>query len=313
MYHVTTWFLSISLLNFLYSCFFIDIADTLSNYDKTVLTYSPVAYWPLDPSMPYDYSGNNLGGTFTNSPSATTMPNSDTVSVFNGVNQYFTITNYVFLEIVRTGILTIEAWFRPDTLQFVHDEGSGYVWWMGMGDTNQQNWAARMYSYNNTEGRFNRISGYAFNLTGGLGAGSYFDDNITVGQWILYTLTINTVDVSSTYPTGYTKIFKNGVERNQDSLSSYGIIVENSTASMRIATRQMQSFFQGAIGKVAVFDYELNSSQIQVHFNCMIMSTDCTYVQVLNNTSRATKKSEISTVWFWIICTLFARIFSRSS
>jgi hypothetical protein len=273
MHLATTWFLSVSLLGFL--C---NTADTLSSYDMTVLTDSPVAYWPLAPSNPYDYSGHNLSGVFNNSPSATTMPNNDTVTVFNGINQYFTINDNDYLEIVRTGILTIEAWFRPDTLQFAYEEGSGYVWWMGKGATNQQSWAARMYSYNNTEGRFNRISGYAFNLTGGLGAGSYFQDNVTVGQWILYTLTINTVNVSSTYPTGYTKIFKNGIQRDQDSLAGYSTVPQNGTAPMRIGTRQLESFFQGAIGKVAVFDYELNPNQIQTHFNCMITSTNCTGV-----------------------------------
>ncbi len=275
MYHATPWFLSICLLGFLFIFFFFNTADTLSSYDTTVLACSPVAYWPLDPSMPYDYSGHNLTGVFTNSPSATIMPNGDTVSVFNGVNQYFTINDNNYLEIVRTGILTIEAWFRPDTLQFQYEEGTGYVYWMGKGSTNEQSWATRMYSYNNTEGRFNRISGYAFNLTGGLGAGSYFQDNVTVGQWIFYTFTINTVNVSSTYPTGYTKIFKNGIQRSQDSLLVYGIIPQNGTAPMRVATRQLESFFEGAIGKVAVFDYELTYSQLQTHFNCMITGTNC--------------------------------------
>jgi hypothetical protein len=185
---------------------------------------------------------------------------------------------------------------------------------MGKGDTNEQSWAARMYSYNNTEGRFNRISGYAFNLTGGLGAGSYFQDSVTVGQWILYTLTINTVNVNSIYPTGYTKIFKNGIERGQNSLIGYGIVPQNSIAPMRIATRQLQSFFQGAIGKVAVFDYELNSNQIQIHYNCMITSTSCTGVQLLLNempiTSGFKKQiSIISAIWLWIVGTLSARIF----
>jgi hypothetical protein len=273
MHQAATWFLSVSLLVFLFNT-----ADTLSSYDRTVLTNSPVAYWPLDPSNPYDYSGHNLNGVYNNSPSATTMPNNDTVTVFNGINQYFTINDNNYLEIVRTGILTLEAWFRPDTLQFANEEGTGYVYFMGKGATPEDSWGARMYSYNNTEGRFNRISGYAFNLAGGLGAGSYFQDNVTVGQWIFYTLTINTVNRSSTYPTGYTKIFKNGILRDQDSLAGYSIVPKNGTAPMRIATRQLESFFKGAIGKVAVFDYELNPNQIQTHFNCMITRTNCTGV-----------------------------------
>jgi hypothetical protein len=280
MYHATTgtWFLSIFLLVFLFICFLSNTADALSNYDRTVLTYSPVAYWALDPSIPYDYSGHNLTGVFNNSPSATILPNGDTVSVFNGINQYFTIGENNYLEIIRTGILTIEAWMRPDTLQFDNWEGTGYVYWMGKGYNNEQSWAARMYNYNNTEGRPNRISGYAFNLTGGLGAGSYFQDNVTIGEWILYTLTINTVNVSSTFPTGYTKIFKNGIVRGQNSLIGYNVIPQNGTAPMRIGTRQLQSFFKGAIGKVAVYGYELNSTQLQIHFNCMINSTNCTRV-----------------------------------
>ncbi|CAF5139656.1 unnamed protein product, partial [Rotaria sp. Silwood1] len=55
--------------------------------------------------------------------------------------------------------------------------------------------------------------------------------------------------------------------RDQDPLLGYGIIPQNGTAPMRVGTRQLQSFFKGAIGKVAVFDYELNSNQIQIHFN----------------------------------------------
>lgn len=306
-------FLPMSLLNFVFVCFLFDATATLSAYDITVLQQSPVAYWSLDPNDANDYSGHNLNGIFTNNPSAATMPNNDTASLFNGLNQYFTIADNDYLEIVRTGILTIQAWFRPDALQFNRSEGSGYVWWMGKGDLNQQSWAARMYNYNNTEGRPNRISGYAFNLTGGLGAGSYFQDIVTVGTWIFYSLTINTVHVNSTYPTGYIKIFKNGIERDLDSLIGYGVIPQNSTAPMRVGTRQMQSFFQGAIGKVAVFDYELNSSQIQRSYNCMIMNTNCSNISLplnithLNNSCDKLRSTTIR-IFFWITGTLFAKI-----
>ena len=324
-----TWFFFIFLSDFLLLCVLFSTADALSNYDTTVLAHSPVAYWPLSPTDPYDYSGHNLTGVFTNSPSATSLPNNDTASAFNGINQYFTINDNDYLEIVRTGILSVEAWFRPDILQFDYQEGSGYVWWMGKGAANQQSWAARMYSYNNSEGRPNRISGYAFSLVGGLGAGSYFQDIVTVGQWIMYTLTINIDNSSSTYPTGYTKIFKNGIERDQDSLLGYSVIPQNGTAPMRIGTRQLQSFFKGAIGKVAVYGYELSSRQLQSHYNCMTTNTHCTTAAPLLDTTAilSTKGFEnptsmiptisatpavyatsatltIFTSWIWVISTL---------
>lgn len=241
----------------------------LSTYDDAVLADTPVGYWTIAPDSTIDQSGHGLDGTFTGSPAGTTMPNGDAAAVFNGVDQYFTVADSDYLEITQTGILTIEAWMRPDVLQFTNSESSGYVHWMGKGVSGQHSWVARMYNLTNSENRPNRISGYAFNLTGGLGAGSYFQDPVTAGEWIHYTLVINTVNTSPAYPTGYTKIFKNGVQRDQDSLSDYDIVPGNGTAPMRVGTRDFASFFEGAIGKVAVYDYELTAAQLLAHNSAM--------------------------------------------
>lgn len=242
---------------------------TISTYDTAVLADQPKGYWPLTPGDALDYSGNGHTGIFTGSPANATMPNGDIASAFNGSTQYFTIADHNDLELTTTGIITIEAWMRPDTLEFSNQQSSGYVHWMGKGTPGQHSWAARMYSYTNTENRPNRISGYAFNLAGGLGAGSYFQDPVTAGEWIHYTLVINTVDTSTAYPTGYTKIYKNGVLRDQDSLADYSIVPGNGTAPIRIATRDMASFFEGAIGKVAIYDYELTAAQLLDHYDAM--------------------------------------------
>ncbi|MFS0725066.1 LamG-like jellyroll fold domain-containing protein [Paenibacillus sp. 1P07SE] len=240
-----------------------------SAYDDAVLADNPVGYWTLGPGGGGDQSGSGMNGSFTGGPGGTTMPNGDAATVFNGSSQYFTIPDHNLLEVTRTGILTIEAWMRPDTLEFVNDEGSGYVHWMGKGTAGQHSWVARMYNYTNSENRPNRISGYAFNLSGGLGAGSYFQDAVTAGEWIHYTLVINTVNTSTAYPTGYTKLYKNGVLRDQDSLLGYSIVPGNGTAPMRVGTRDLNSFFKGAIGKVAVYDYELSDGQLTVHYDAM--------------------------------------------
>ncbi|OAS16718.1 LamG-like jellyroll fold domain-containing protein [Paenibacillus oryzisoli] len=252
------------------ACFnFSSAVQATSTYDTAVLADNPVGYWPLSSAVTADQSGNGMNGTFTGSTTDTTMPNGDAAPVFNGTNQYFTIPDNDYLEVTRTGILTVEAWMRPDTLQFTNYESSGYVHWMGKGTSGQHSWVARMYNQTNTENRPNRISGYSFNLSGGLGAGSYFQDTLTAGQWIHYTLVINTVNTNSTYTTGYTKVFKNGVLRDQDKLSDYSIVPGNGTAPMRIATRDLASYFQGAIGKVAVYDYELTPTQLAAHYSSM--------------------------------------------
>lgn len=247
-----------------------NVYSNVYSYDSVVLADEPVGFWTLEPGVVTDATGNGHDGFFVGGPSVTAMPNGDGTTVFNGIDQYFEIPDHDQLELTTTGILTVEAWMRPDTLEFENQQSSGYVHWMGKGEPGQHSWTARMYSYTNTENRPNRISGYSFNLAGGLGAGSYFQDPVTAGEWIHYTLVINTVDVSEKYPTGYTKIFKNGVLRDQDALAGYNIIPGNGTAPIRIGTRDFGSFFEGAVGKAAIYNYELTSEQLLRHVNTMI-------------------------------------------
>lgn len=244
---------------------------TTTAYDNLVLAAHPVAYWPLAGGQATgpDCAGNHTI-TFVKGPGRVTLPNGDFATQFNGLDQYAQAADANDLSITNTGILTIEAWMRPDTLQFPKPEpDKGYVHWMGKGVPNQHEWVARMYSLTNPENRPNRISGYAFNLPGNLGVGSYFQDKVNTTDWIHYTLVINTVNVSSTYPIGYTRIYKNGEPRDIDDLSALDIRPGNGTAPVRIGSRDLVSFFQGRIGKVAIYPYELSGSTIMSHYNLM--------------------------------------------
>ncbi|WP_432973754.1 LamG-like jellyroll fold domain-containing protein [Dactylosporangium sp. CA-233914] len=238
-----------------------------SAYDKAVLADSPVAYWRLGDAAGTvaDSSGNGHTGTYVGSPAVTTMPNGDPATRFDAASQYAEIDDADYLSVPTTSRITVEAWLRPDTLQFAQQESTGYVHWLGKGTTGQHEYVARMYSLINDESRPNRISGYSFNLGGGLGAGSYFQDTVTAGQWIHYTLVINTVDTSAAYPTGYTKVYKNGVLRDQDNLQDYTIVPGNGTAPLRIGTRDFASWFEGAVGKVAIYNYEVPSTRLAAH------------------------------------------------
>lgn len=202
--------------------------------------------------------------------------------MFNGVDSYFEVPDNDDYEVIRTGILTIEAWVRPDVDNFskvdISPEGN-YVHWMGKGTSSgsagNQLWAARIYN-NEPSARSGRISGYVFNLSGGLGAGSYFDGPFSPGAWIHYTLVINTKDTSSPYPLGYTKLYKDGMQIVQtgkgDNLSNppkWTVIPGKGNAPTRFGTRNLTSFFQGAMGKVAFYDYELPASKVLDHNNYM--------------------------------------------
>lgn len=194
------------------------------------------------------------------------MPNGDTARRFNGHGQYLRFPDHRAFEVATTGVLTVEFWMRPDALQFARQEGSGYVYVLGKGRPRAHEWYVRMYSRTNAERRPNRISGYAFNPSGGLGAGSYFQDRVTVGRWIHVVLVINTRSRSGRYPTGYIRIYKNGILRDTDSLRDYAIVPRGGSAPLRIGTGYLGSFFRGAVGDVAFYHHTLTSSAIQAHY-----------------------------------------------
>lgn len=102
------------------------------------------------------------------------------------------------------------------------------------------------------------------------GSGSYFEDPGTAGAWIHVTLAINHNNKGGAYPNGYVQIRKNGVVRDQDDLNSTIVVIPgNGTEPMRIGTRNMNSYFQGAIGKVAVYRYELPAARSLAHYSAM--------------------------------------------
>ena len=63
------------------------------------------------------------------------MPNGDLAADFNGHNQYFQVADSPDLSVPETGVLTLEAWIRPDALQPSHEEGTGYVNFLGKSAT----------------------------------------------------------------------------------------------------------------------------------------------------------------------------------
>jgi Concanavalin A-like lectin/glucanases superfamily len=248
---------------------------TPSSYDGVVLADRPVAFWDLGggrdlgdgcAAVP-DRTGHGHDGRAHGGPGVTEFVNGDPATVFDGAGQYVEVPDHPALSVTATGILAVEAWLRPDVLEFPHQEGTHYVHWLGKGDTDQHEYVARMYSHTTLDDppRPNRISGYAFDLGGGLGTGSYFQDRVVAGRWIHYLLVVNTVQTDDDHPTGYTKIFKNGRVRDQDALTSFGTTPGDGTAPFRIATRDFRSFFLGALAKVAVYDRELPPEAVRAH------------------------------------------------
>jgi hypothetical protein len=233
-------------------------AHGASLYDQAVREDTPV-FFQADGHGTYA-----SGGAVHTAP----LPNGEAAAHFDGASEYLEIPSTHALSIATTGALTFEAWLRPDKLQFPHAEAEGFVYWLGKGQAGEQEYAGRMYSLANSVDRPNRISGYAFNPSGGFGSGSYFQDALTRGQWIHVAVTFNTAPTEA-FPTGYVRIYRDGVLRDTTALGQFAVHPVAGNAPLRIGTRDLHSFFDGAIGKVAVYGYELTAARLQVHFRAM--------------------------------------------
>jgi hypothetical protein len=98
-----------------------------------------------------DQTGHGHTGRAHGGPKVTQFVNGDSATVFDGATQYIEVPDHDALSVPTTGILAIEAWMRPDVLDFPHQEGTNYVHWMGKGEPNQYEYAARMYSHTTTD------------------------------------------------------------------------------------------------------------------------------------------------------------------
>ena len=175
---------------------------------------------------------------------------------FDGAKDYIEIPDDNGFSVAATGNLTVAAWMRPDVLTFPNSEGTGYVHWLGKGGIDQQEWTFRMYNETTTDNppRPNRISFYVFNPQGGKGVGSYFQEPVQAGEWIHV---VGIADGQNAL------IYKNGVFKKSESYS--GIITpQHGTAPLRIGTRDLKSFFLGAIKGVRVWDRALTAAEVQM-------------------------------------------------
>ncbi|MGW4959863.1 LamG-like jellyroll fold domain-containing protein [Nonomuraea sp. NPDC004186] len=251
----------------------------LSAYDALVLSHRPVAYWRLShPSdgAESDRTGNGHKGTFHGVTSTVRLPNQDGAAVFNGSSGYFEIPTAKQFHISTTGAFTMEAWIRPHTLQFADEEQTGYVYFMGKGTKSgsggDREWAGRMYSKENEENRPNRISGYAWNLDGGFGAGAYVQQPVKVNEWIHYAVTFDTSEGAY----GKVRIYRDGVLAGTDNLAyrpgtddEVVIKPKPGPAPVRVGTRDGASYFKGAIGKFALYNRELSGAELRSHYAAM--------------------------------------------
>lgn len=195
------------------------------------------------------------------------MARGDSTLTFDGRTSYIEISDSPDFSVPTTGELSVAAWMRPATLSFPVFQSTGYVHWLGKGVAGQQEWVFRMYNETTTDDppRPNRISFYVFNPDGDEGIGSHFQDSVQAGEWIHV---VGVADRSTT------AIYKNGVFRRCDRYTGTGpepchnyaedlwVTPTRGAAPLRIGTRDLESFFQGAIREVRVWNRALTVAEV---------------------------------------------------
>jgi len=142
-----------------------------------------------------------------------------------------------------------------------------------------------MYSTDNPQRRSNRLSAYAFKLSAGVGAGADWQPISGLLQahgWLHVVGEYTTRDQPSTCPNtaahpGSIDIWVNGVRWNQAvhnptgcmSQPNFEVTPRSASSRLNIATMAHDSWFLGAIGKVAIYNSRLSQSQITAHYRAM--------------------------------------------
>ena len=258
-----------------------------STYDQTVLCDQPVAYWAMKgtASTEPDLVANNTGTYKGAAPTAAALPNGDAAAHFNGSTGYLTIPSNAAFSLPTTHNLTWEGWINADTLQFPNASSDGYVDWMGKCADYAPTceWEARMYSTTTSETRPNRMSAYIFNSSAGLGSAADWqpvDNLIKASNWYHvvgeYTTLSQPSDCTgtATYP-GSINVWVNGVEWNHAQhgqtgcMSQYSVVPTANNSPLNIGTMAGDTWFPGAIGKVAIYNKLLTQAQISAHYEAM--------------------------------------------
>lgn len=146
--------------------------------------------------------------------------------------------------------LTIDDWKGAGASEYVH--------WAGKGKANAHEYTFRHYVKGGTgeaSTRTGRCSFYHFNPSGGLGAGSYYQDSNCPTTERVFVGTCNTTTIS---------LAVNGTIRDSDALSGYSIKPQNTTTPLMLGTRgDGTGFLVGKMRRVALWSRVLSAAEIK--------------------------------------------------
>lgn len=161
-------------------------------------------------------------------------------------------------SVATTGAITIA--FRLAILDWTGGSPTqGYVHLAGKGDPDDHEYTFRHYSsakpyVGEAATRQGRLSVYEFNPTGGLGAGSYWEDPTLPTRERLVVAVLDKV---------HTTLYVDANKPDQDALADYKVVPQDKRAPFRFGTRDMVTgFLKGRGADLALFNVGLTASQV---------------------------------------------------
>lgn len=227
---------------------------------------------------------------------------------FNGSSTYVEIASRPEYSVDTNQALTVAAWIRADVEIFLRPEcGKYYVHWMGkghtFGDRGNQEWVCRMYDKPAPDpggDRSKRTSFYVFNPRGGLGVGSYVQEDVSVKSW---RLIVGVADDRRT------RLYRNGELTHCDTYRGEGtsdckimtrdgeqVVINplHGDAPLRIGTQNFGSFFMGGITRVRIWGRVLTPGEIKALYGAAAAPRDGLVAEFLLDSDTSTQAIDSS-------------------
>ncbi len=178
----------------------------------------------------------------------------------DGKDDYIEIPDSGRYSASAKGALTISFWMKPATFEFYTPEEGGWIDFLAKEDM-QFEWAFRIYNSTAKDPDFRpkRISFYIFNQDGGLGTGTYFQDDLKEDEWIFVAGVINGTHVL---------IYKNGALRNAAYYAGEGAFVivnpKHGNSPISIGSPWQDSFYKMGMDDLRIYKRALTSDEIMM-------------------------------------------------
>ncbi|HVS36325.1 MAG TPA: LamG domain-containing protein [Gemmataceae bacterium] len=240
-----------------------------SAYREQVLSLKPAGYWRLDEKKgpkADDASGHGRDGEYKGSPKfsedGALHGDPDHAVGLNG-ESYIEVPSSADFSIGADG-LTVEAWVRPDRLNFPCAPHESYIHWLGKGEAGHYEWGFRFYKKDSN--RPNRISAYAWNPEGSKGSGAYFEEAVEPGQWIHVVAVFQPPGDDAGVLIYRDGELKKGPPDAPTLYRSYDVTPTAGPAPLRLGTRDLDSFLRGGLDEIAIYPRCLTAEEIRKNY-----------------------------------------------